>query len=1362
MDNFLLEIRSQIGVTAVPGIDMDEETTKKKGGSTLPFTYLHPNEVQEVTKSFKMKLKGRLEAFTAVGLIPSSTGDASDAFIVSGREDKIILVSNFEDGQEVCKLMEGHYEAISSMATITRSDGQSFVISGGLDGSTVVWNMKQMKSEKKLIGGPCAITAVIAFEVNGPPPQAASKTSSVQTSSKSSAAADKWTCIITAANNGVATMWNMENGGKVAISEMEGESTFNSLAYFYKPGSPSPFWITGGAETIAIWNMLGYITHSLPESAKSMRVCYTSKAPNQEKGPVLVWVNAVGTSIAVMDLITDKIITRIDNNGDPYGCMELMECSSGYRIFVSSHADILVFDMITGNQYSDISFEDGHTDTILDMRLCTWQGTSYLLTGSDDNSMCVWLPTSEATYFTSPIKTICGSSTDGHTGLVTAVATCNTEIDGEMVIITASSDLSAIVWGMDTGTQIRKLQNGHTRKILSAVCFEPKQGKPSVFTAGADMTIIKWDLSSGDILARITDLHQDVIRSITVYSFDGVNPISVSVGEDFSVGFYDWTHKVREVLNDVHMAIINSVDSMVTIIDDVETAVVITGSEDKTARIIRNGVLNATSLTGHASPVIAASLLDVDTYQKLAITASDDAYIMVWDIFTSSILRKLKSHQDGITSMSCYCQLGAEPAGVTGDDERPNSPKKKVPRRKYPCLATGSNDKTACIWDLVTGKRIRVFEGGHSREVSSVSVMVTKKTGVITLITAGYDNSATIWDLENCERAIPLEGQGHLENIVSTSLVSSPANSCYYNIAADCNTIRVWDLVNHAGLEKEYCRINIRQPGAHSEGLLTMITYMDTATLADSRKRYPLIFSSSEDGTVIKWDMENKTILHFEKPAKCPSATINSLCICDDANKGHPVLIGAGEEKEILVWNIKTGKIMKEFPESHSKIITLVLVCKFQESGIVIVTGGKDKTLASWSYDKKSVIHKFTDQHKKAISCGILYKPSAKVAHSDDVYWLISCSYDRKCCVWDVKTGKYIKLMYVQNAHKESVESITTIDTAPDRSRPILITGGADGVIALWDLYEGNLLHSVTQHAGSVSALSLSSRLLPPRVTPNGNAAAYSTRMTIAGGSSIVGDADGQFMKDVFLSSGGSDCNINVWNLENILNSFAGAWSTAPVKLRNSFQGCRRFGCSEMSVYVPIDGSDPIIVCVGDKTLRTTNFNSTKQLTAPVELIPKRLTAVCPVSRGKPQALVGNTNGTVEMWNIKDFTIEKSYNILTALNIAKTAVLAVNAYSSIQREAYYGLAGLENKTAHLWNFVTNEPICTLVGHKAPVRAVKMIADHTHTMGRVFAVTSGDDRMAIVWELPVGKRLFKLKDAHSKSVTSLSVFHNKEG
>jgi len=57
-------------------------------------------------------------------------------------------------------------------------------------------------------------------------------------------------------------------------------------------------------------------------------------------------------------------------------------------------------------------------------------------------------------------------------------------------------------------------------------------------------------------------------------------------------------------------------------------------------------------------------------------------------------------------------------------------------------LVTGSSDKTARLWDVVSGKEIRVFRG-HSGGIASVCLSADGKW----LVTGSDDKTARLWDV---------------------------------------------------------------------------------------------------------------------------------------------------------------------------------------------------------------------------------------------------------------------------------------------------------------------------------------------------------------------------------------------------------------------------------------------------------------------------------------------------------------------------------------------------------------------------------------------------------------------------------------
>ncbi|MGH3802003.1 MAG: hypothetical protein ACRDTD_18080, partial [Pseudonocardiaceae bacterium] len=94
-----------------------------------------------------------------------------------------------------------------------------------------------------------------------------------------------------------------------------------------------------------------------------------------------------------------------------------------------------------------------------------------------------------------------------------------------------------------------------------------------------------------------------------------------------------------------------------------------------------------TILTGHDDAVIAVACTILDG-QPVAVTASNDATVRVWDLTTASLRATLTGHDDWVSAVACTV-LDGQPVAVTA-----------------------SADKTVRVWDLVTAT-LRATLTGH-------------------------------------------------------------------------------------------------------------------------------------------------------------------------------------------------------------------------------------------------------------------------------------------------------------------------------------------------------------------------------------------------------------------------------------------------------------------------------------------------------------------------------------------------------------------------------------------------------------------------------------------------------------------------
>merc|ERR1719446_952504 len=66
---------------------------------------------------------------------------------------------------------------------------------------------------------------------------------------------------------------------------------------------------------------------------------------------------------------------------------------------------------------------------------------------------------------------------------------------------------------------------------------------------------------------------------------------------------------------------------------------------------------------------------------------------------------------------------------------------------------------------------------------------------------------------------------------------------------------------------------------------------------------------------------------------------------------------------------------------------------------------------------------------------------------------LFPCSADKSCAVWDVEVGKRVKKL---NGHTAIVNSLAVARRGP----PMLVSGGDDGTVKIWDLRVRRCVHT--------------------------------------------------------------------------------------------------------------------------------------------------------------------------------------------------------------------------------------------------------------------------------------------------------------
>ena len=298
----------------------------------------------------------------------------------------------------------------------------------------------------------------------------------------------------------------------------------------------------------------------------------------------------------------------------------------------------------------------------------------------------------------------------------------------------------------------------------------------------------------------------------------------------------------------------------------------------------------------------------------------------------------------------------------------------------FPILITGSDDRTARVWNLETGSQIHCLEG-HTRPIRSLQFDEVK------LVTGSMDRTIRIWNWRtgSCLRVL----EGHTEGVVCVNFDADVLASG----SAD-TTIKIWDFRNGGmfTLRGHTDWVNCVQlwdshsgeigspqtPGRAQLGASpsSAIANLDWTPMEHQPTTSPdincgkMLFSASDDGTVRLWDLSSQTCVrtfagHVGQVQTLKLSYMERLLSeCKEkasASKHHrdidtpstssqtvddklspdrgPVLISGSLDNTIKTWDINTGKAVKTF-FGHIEGVWSVAADKMR-----LISGSHDRTI---------------------------------------------------------------------------------------------------------------------------------------------------------------------------------------------------------------------------------------------------------------------------------------------------------------------------------------------------------------------------------------------------------------------------------
>lgn len=658
-------------------------------------------------------------------------------------------------------------------------------------------------------------------------------------------------------------------------------------------------------------------------------------------------------------------------------------------------------------------------------------------------------------------------------------------------------------------------------------------------------------------------------------------------------------------------------------------------------------------------------------------------------------------------------------------------------------MATGGEDKTIRLWNIETGQEIRQFIG-HTDWVRSV---VFSKNGK-EILSVSNDRMAYLWNVETGQQI--RQFKGHADRVLAVAFSPNGRNIA---TASGDKSVRLWDI--ETGKE-------IRRFTGHTDRVWAVAFSPDGKMIA----------TGSGDKTVRLWDTESAAKLyqistHVDRvyalafsPDGRNLATAGGDKIVytwriEPANLSKPIqkvnefvghqgwiwsvafspdgknIVTVGNDPPARLWDVATGHEIS-WNEGHvGRINTLA----FSPDGKTMVTGGEDQTVRFWDVATGQKTRQFVDGHTKSV-LSVVFSPDGKT--------VATASQDGSVLLWDVATGRKIRRF------EGHVGGVWVVAFSPGTlwkpGGKTIATAGVDKTIRLWNVETGEEIRRFLGHENSILSLAFSPE---GSMIVTGSDDRTALLWNVETGQEIRKFDD--FARSVWavafspdgetIATASADQTARLWDVEtgkeqSWFEGASGEWVAfspdgSTLAVTNEDQSVSLYDIESRAEINRLRGHQGLVLVVAfspdGKTIATTSADQTIRLWDVKENPQIR----CFKHKSGVNSAVFRPNGKeiataskdkiVRLWNIEEGEEVRRFEGHTE------SVLSVAFSPNGKMMASAG----EDKTAQLWDVETGDEIHQFVGHSASVRSVAFSPNNLNM------VTASEDKTAILWDIRTG-------------------------
>ncbi len=498
--------------------------------------------------------------------------------------------------------------------------------------------------------------------------------------------------------------------------------------------------------------------------------------------------------------------------------------------------------------------------------------------------------------------------------------------------VAVSADGKRLACSFDDGEWGRVAVYDVSSSKLTAVCDGHPEGiwgftfnpdGTQLATAGEDRTARLWDAASGTLLATCKG-HKDKVLSVA-FSVNGARLVTTS--SDGTVRQWD-TGKGQEigVPYDRHSG---EVTAATYSLDGERIA---SAGTDRTIRVWQAKTRqDAAILHGHTGAVIGVAFVpgsgQLASLSCPVISTPDftwDSTVRVWEVDPRATLPVLRQHASYVY-----------PVAFSADGR---------------WIASGSWDKTVCLWDAATGEPCASLP--HPSVVPCLAFSPKKPW----LVTGTYaDKWLRIWDLETAQVRKKIKIQAGKLRLLAISPDGTRVAATAYNLQDANHQMQVCDMTSGKILFSAPGAALAYSPNgrwlavrAEDEKTVLLLNAQTHETAAKFQGHDKLVYSAtfspdscrlascSQDGAVRLWQIGSDACQEL------PGHTDEVFAVAFHPDGKR--LATAGRDQAIWIWDVARGEVLARLPGHTAYVWSLA----FSPDGATLVSGSGDHTVRLW------------------------------------------------------------------------------------------------------------------------------------------------------------------------------------------------------------------------------------------------------------------------------------------------------------------------------------------------------------------------------------------------------------------------------